>query len=343
MKIGVRDVEANPYRKISTYPIDAAKVEALKTSIRETDFWDNVLVRRKPGAAGKYELAYGHHRLTALRELGIKEIDIPVKDLDDATMLRIMAGENMDIYKSDPKVINETVQVAKEFIDAELAKYETWGELAKKAGVFTSLLCSMSKESKGQYPPKWYFNQAKAQGAGRNIICSFLGGNWKEHMVRNALLFLHDDTIDRKAIEKFPTMEQAKDFRKALKRYEIPIEEQSAVADAIIQEKQSSKREIPNAVKAYVEEKVKGKVGAEFGGLCKVDPEMEELNKQIKGISSLADKLGFEIDKTAHALDGLSVEQLYGPETLYLITSVSLLLKTIKRFSEKYNLDFYKE
>ena len=92
MKIAVSKIRANPFRRIASYPIDKAKVEALKTSIRETEFWDNILLREKPGKPGLYELAYGHHRLQALKELGIAEIDVPVKDLDDATMLRIMAG-----------------------------------------------------------------------------------------------------------------------------------------------------------------------------------------------------------------------------------------------------------
>lgn len=125
MKIQVKDVVANPFRKLEKYPIDPYKVQALKTSIQETSFWDNILTRKRDG---KYQIAYGHHRLLALQELGIEEIDVPVKEISDADMIRIMANENMDDWQLSPAVINETVAVAKEYLDSELAKYETWEE-----------------------------------------------------------------------------------------------------------------------------------------------------------------------------------------------------------------------
>jgi hypothetical protein len=40
-------------------------------------------------------------------------------------MLKIMAEENLN-WTTSPAVVNETVLAAKEFLDAELAKYETW-------------------------------------------------------------------------------------------------------------------------------------------------------------------------------------------------------------------------
>jgi len=45
MKIQVNKIKPNPYRRMESYPIDKEKVESLKTSIKETSFWDNILVR----------------------------------------------------------------------------------------------------------------------------------------------------------------------------------------------------------------------------------------------------------------------------------------------------------
>jgi len=74
-------------------------VRTLVRSIQSSDFWDYVLARSSPTEPGTYELAYGHHRLAALHEIHGKRstlmLDIPVRDLDDATMLKIMAGENI--------------------------------------------------------------------------------------------------------------------------------------------------------------------------------------------------------------------------------------------------------
>ncbi len=125
MKIGLKDLRANPFRDLARYPIHREKVEALKASIRSTGFWDNVLVR-KADDGKHYELAYGHHRLEALHEL-IKEeviqsnfeLDVPVRKLDDAAMIRIMANENIEEYRVTSDIIDETVRVAREFMQRE--------------------------------------------------------------------------------------------------------------------------------------------------------------------------------------------------------------------------------
>jgi hypothetical protein len=44
------------------------------------------------------------------------EVDVIVKDLDDETMIKIMADENDDVYNMTPAVINETVRVARDWI-----------------------------------------------------------------------------------------------------------------------------------------------------------------------------------------------------------------------------------
>ena len=136
MKIQVKDIKPCPFRDMNKYPIDRDTVESLKGSIRETEFWDN-LVARKNGNG--YEIPYGHHRLTALQELGIKEIDIPVKNLSDSMMLKMMANDNMLQYQLNPSVIHETIRAVRGFLDDELTKYETW-EDAKKSSIFRGLL-----------------------------------------------------------------------------------------------------------------------------------------------------------------------------------------------------------
>jgi hypothetical protein len=107
MKIEVKDLKSNPFRSLERYPIRRDKVDALKASIASTDFWDNLLCRRN--GAG-FEIAYGHHRLEALKELKVKEVDIPIRDLDDATMLRILANENMEEWGTSASIEQETIR-----------------------------------------------------------------------------------------------------------------------------------------------------------------------------------------------------------------------------------------
>jgi len=131
MKVKIGDLTPNPFRNMEHYPIDKAKVEALAASINQTGFWDNILARK---VNGKVQIAYGHHRLAALRKAqGLDEIvDIPVKDLDDATMLKIMANENMDEWNMRPGVIEETVQATKKFLDEHPEEREKIGGQSPK-------------------------------------------------------------------------------------------------------------------------------------------------------------------------------------------------------------------
>jgi len=62
----LKDVKPNPFRRTEKYPLIAGKVEFLKTSIENTDFWENIIGRE---VDGKLEIAYGHHRLEALKAL----------------------------------------------------------------------------------------------------------------------------------------------------------------------------------------------------------------------------------------------------------------------------------
>ena len=109
MKVQLAKVKPNPFRNIDAYPIDRRKVDQLKKSIQSTDFWDNIVARK---SGDGIEIAYGHHRLHALKELhpGTKEFDFIVRDLDDAMMIKIMADENMDEWNHDSAIERETVR-----------------------------------------------------------------------------------------------------------------------------------------------------------------------------------------------------------------------------------------
>lgn len=231
MKVKVEQIKPNPFRRIDKYPINRDKVEALKTSINETDFWDNILAR----SSGKFfEIAYGHHRLFALRELGVKEIEIPVKDIPDGKMIQIMANENLQDWQQSPAVINETVHAAMDYLNGELEKCASLDMTDK----FISHLFENAKS----------FSNAKRDGVGRDSILKFLGGNWKQWMIQEALEILKPDSkVDRKAFEKFPTLTQARVFKDTAKTLNVPKQEQRRIAN-IISKEGTGKRDIPARV-----------------------------------------------------------------------------------------------
>ena len=64
MTVKVKDVSPNPYRNIEHYPLNKDKIIALTQSIEKTGFWDNLVARE---VNGKIEIAYGHHRIEAIK------------------------------------------------------------------------------------------------------------------------------------------------------------------------------------------------------------------------------------------------------------------------------------
>lgn len=114
MKFTLANVRANPFRNIEHYPYREDKVEALRESLRTTSFWDNIVGRLADD--GGAEIAYGHHRLEALRrEYGpAHEVELIIRELDDEHMLKIMARENMEEWGTSASIEHETVRAVVE-------------------------------------------------------------------------------------------------------------------------------------------------------------------------------------------------------------------------------------
>jgi ParB-like nuclease domain len=115
VKVLLSMIRPNPFRNIDQYPLDPAKIDALRESIRSTGFWGNVVARRVGNGHGgmAYELAYGHHRWQALNlEAGGEDpdVDLVLRDLTDEDMLQIMARENMQEWGTSATVEIETVR-----------------------------------------------------------------------------------------------------------------------------------------------------------------------------------------------------------------------------------------
>jgi len=312
MKIAVAKLQANPFRKMTQYPIDRAKIKALKTSINETSFWDNILARPKNG---KFQIAYGHHRWIAIKELGLKQVDIPVRDLSDAMMVKIMAEENLG-WTTTPAVINETVLTTKEFLDGELGKAE-------------SLEC-LDKSIKALFlGKKGDFKHCKKNGVGRTIIRKFLGKNWKEWMIVEALKILDSEKkglIDREAIESVGTIDRASHFLKSVEDYKVPKGKQRQIAEKIRTQKIPSKR-IPLIVRQASMKQPEN------------DPAMESIGRLIKGIDEQARSLMNKIMLLRRNMAALDIEQIRGIRVWLAASSLKMLFKELNRLKSKESED----
>lgn len=111
-KFKVKDIKPNPFRDMVRNPLNKEKVAALVASFKATEYWENIVARI--GEHGKPEIAYGHHRLAALKESPLygpnAEVNLIIKKLDDATMLKMMANENMEEWGTTLEVTQETIR-----------------------------------------------------------------------------------------------------------------------------------------------------------------------------------------------------------------------------------------
>ena len=99
-----------------------------------------------------------------------------------------------------------------------MAKYETWKQFRSNKSIRPII----------KTEPK--FRSIKGKGVGQTTILKFLGGNWKQWMIQEALDTIKDKTIDREAVESLPTTAHARKFRKAIKDYKVPKIKQKEIA-----------------------------------------------------------------------------------------------------------------
>jgi hypothetical protein len=243
-KVHKSKLKPNPYRNIERYKIDENRVKILKASIEETGLWGVTFVARKsPEQNGHYEIAFGHHRLKAVMEIDeIQDVRLWAESMDDMTMLKRMANENSEVYGNRASIINETVFAAKDFLDAELAKYGSWDHADKNIRVVFS--------SNSQ------FQQCKQDGVGRETLLKFLGGAWNENHIQEALTVYYSihpkkaplkrkiyKHFERDAYEMFEKQSHARAFAKHADAYSIRPNVQKRLATELAG-RNASEREI---------------------------------------------------------------------------------------------------
>jgi hypothetical protein len=108
MKLKLKDILPNPDRDFSLNPLRESRIEALVLSIKETDFWDNIVIRIN--AKGNPEAAHGHHRIEAAKRAGITEANFIVRKWDDDEMFKAMVRENSKEYDYNIHALLESVK-----------------------------------------------------------------------------------------------------------------------------------------------------------------------------------------------------------------------------------------
>ena len=300
MKIQIKQLEPNPYRDMDHYPISEEKVQRLIASINQTGFWDNIPVRKH---GDTYQISYGHHRLMALRRVmkPTDEIDAPVKPIGDATMLQMMANENMDEWKTSPGVIDETVRVTQTFLREHPEEKKKL--LAARRVTIT----------------------------GAPLIALFLG--WPERRVSDSLdrlgLMENEDVqkkkgvvLDADAVHGMPTDFAARKYTAAVKTFK-PTKEQQKRAAAIIAKNQDFSE---TGIRSAITEQIYRKPKPEHQ-----DFKLIELQEEIKAAEKLSRDLSSKLLTLIRFREEIK-DQVYRAEIRALATEFNVLIQALKSF-----------
>jgi len=124
--ISVPIEKISPNRQQPRQTFDEDKIKELADSIREQGLIQPLIVTKQNG--GRYELIAGERRLRAARTLGLAEVPVVVKEVDDEDLLAIALIEN--VQREDLNPIEEA-RALKELINQ--FSY-TQDKVAKKVG-----------------------------------------------------------------------------------------------------------------------------------------------------------------------------------------------------------------
>ena len=135
LKIAVSAIDPNPHRDLKLNPVSDEQAQKIVESIGRTGFWDNIVVRKHPKKEGRYQLAYGHTRLRALKLAKVAEVNLPVLPLSDWEMYECMVDENATQKDRTTAAAYEDVKVGLHLVEQYLRQCKTVEEFNRTVKV----------------------------------------------------------------------------------------------------------------------------------------------------------------------------------------------------------------
>lgn len=329
MKVKLKDIEFNPFRNIDLVPIDRVAVDKIKESITDHGLWEGLRVRPKDNnwKSGKYQIPFGHHRLVALREMGISEIDIPVVEITDYDMVLMMVRENMTQSGMDLKRIHGTVREVKEFLDGELIKYKSWDEVTSNE----IIRCLFSGQTA--------FTECKTKGVGQTTIKKFLKDSIAQWRIAEALDLINTGDINEDVLPILETTGAVAGFKTAIRK---------------INEEKEEKGEKPIDLDRHVElaQKVKeskstGRTGGgnyyksmedvirqEIDGEDDFTNALNSATRKLKAVQEETTKLASRIGELNSLLNNVGITEMRSIVSIISISEFTNLLINISTLAE---------
>ena len=248
----------NPYRDFIINPISEHQVKELIKSYRKNgDF--GVIPVRKAKDGEKYEIACGHHRLSAMAEIGFHKIDCKLGQFSDDEMISLMVSENASQHGGKPSSQADSVAAAIRRVafwilaSENLEQFNEMATAAKSYGEISPYDCYFTTNSQ--------FAKAKAELTdggvlGRRTVAKYLGDALSEDAIREALASLLISGGLENAIKH--ATESSK-IHTDMKRAEVEAEEAAQIEkarkeeEADRREQEKLRKAIENAEKKRIE------------------------------------------------------------------------------------------
>lgn len=129
VRVKLGEIKPNRFRKLDRYPLEQEVLDALKQSINDTGFWNNLQGIRNE--KNEIELRFGHHRLAAGLDLFGPDYEVAVEivEFNGVNSLQEALAYENSIHRNKVAHCNEMVSVRREWWDNEVfEQYPTWDD-----------------------------------------------------------------------------------------------------------------------------------------------------------------------------------------------------------------------
>ena len=117
LKIGL--IDPNPYRDFRLHPVDIVRVDDIAASYVRHGDWGGITVRTHPVQHGRYQAAFGAHRMEGAKKAGIKELHVTIGAYSEQEMREMLITENATQQGMNAAATLEMVWVAARGIGIE--------------------------------------------------------------------------------------------------------------------------------------------------------------------------------------------------------------------------------
>jgi len=348
-KIALKDLLPNPSRNLKRLKLNEGKIEKLMTSIELDTFWGGLHCR--PSSGKKYELAFGHHRVEALKRLygDNHKIDMTVREISDGSMFRLMVNENALQNEMTVEEIDFYINEAKLFLEGHPEIASGYGSLEK---INKSMRHAGVTHIGGRMLFRFLNDTKKEDSEILNNKNNIIWGKARIRESLKRLSIIDSGLISEDVIHKFPNPTNATVFIKSITEKDeetgelklltsLNNDDVERFADMII-ENNIGKRGIPLAIESLHNKHLYDKLDdSEKKKVKNVQKEkIQTANKLINELTNLLHQAGDKLydlnELDANILSDSSVDEF---SKMNFISKIRYVVNNGKTLLKKFNLD----